>query len=88
MQCGLTISEELTVKKLNEYDFLIPDVSSFDNEIHHVDDLYFLLGIMGVDYTINLTNAGLNRYFTWLSENKNKSILQMEKSEIHKTINI
>lgn len=76
------------LEKLNEYDFLIPDVSSFDNEIHHVDNLYFVLGIMGIEYTINLTNAGLNRYFTWLSENKNKSILQMEKCEIHKTINI
>lgn len=76
------------LEKLNEYDFLIPDVSSFDNEIHHVDNLYFVLGIMGIEYTINLTNAGLNRYFSWLSENNHKSILQMEKFEFHKNISI
>lgn len=75
-------------EKLNEYDFLIPDISSFDNEVHQVDNLYFVLGIMGIEYTINLTNAGLKRYFSWLSENNNKSILQMEKSEFHKNINI
>lgn len=75
-------------EKLNEYDFLIPDISSFDNEIHQVDNLYFVLGIMGIEYTINLTNGGLNRYISWLSENNNKSILQMEKFEFHKNINL
>ena len=75
-------------EKLNEYDFLIPDISSFDNEIHQVDNLYFVLGIMGIEYTINLTNAGLNRYISWLSENNSKSILQMEKFEFHNNINI
>lgn len=76
------------LEKLNEYDFLIPDVYSLDNEIHHVDNLYFVLGIMGIEYTINLTNAGLNRYISWLSENNNKSILQMEEFEFHKNINL
>lgn len=75
-------------EKLNEYDFLIPDISSFDNEIHQVDNLFFVLGIMGIEYTINLTNAGLNRYISWLSENNNKSILQMKKFEFHKNINL
>ncbi len=75
-------------EKLNEYDFLIPDISSFNNEVHQVDNLYFVLGIMGIEYTINLTNAGLNRYISWLSENNNKSILLMEKSEFHKNINL
>jgi len=74
-------------EKLNEYDFLIPDISLFDNGIHQMNNLYFVLGIMGIEYTINLTNAGLKRYFSWLSENNNKSILQMEKSEFHKNIN-
>lgn len=75
-------------EKLNEYDFLIPDISSFDNEIHQVDNLYFVLSIMGIEYTINLTNGGLNRYISWLSENNNKSILQMAKFEFHKNINL
>lgn len=75
-------------EKLNEYDFLIPDNPSIDDDIHKIDDLYFVMGIMGIEYTINLTNAGLNRYITWLSENQNKSILQMKKSEFHSNLNI
>lgn len=46
------------------------------------------MAIMGIEYTINLTNAGLNRYFAWLSDNQDKSILQMEKSEFHSNIKI
>lgn len=76
------------LEKLNEYDFLILGTSSLGNEMHQVDNLYFILGIMGIEYTINLTNAGLNGYFTWLSDNNNRSILQMEKSEFHNLINL
>lgn len=72
------------LEKLNEYDFLIPDEPEIDNEIHSIDNLYFVMGIMGIEYTINLTGAGLDRYTKWLSENHNKSILQMEKLEFHK----
>lgn len=75
-------------EKLNEYDFLIPDNPSIHDNIYKIDDLYFVMGIMGIEYTINLTNAGLNRYITWLSENQNKSILQMKKSEFHSNLNI
>ena len=46
------------------------------------------MAIMGIEYTINLTNAGLHRYITWLSNNKNKSILQMAKSELHSNLNL
>lgn len=69
---------------LNEYDFLMPDMPSFDNEIHQLDNLYFVVGVLGIEYTINLTNAGLSRYYNWLSANNNKSILHMKKSEFHK----
>lgn len=74
------------LEKLNEYDFLIPDNATIEGDIYHVDNLYFVMGIMGIEYAINLTNAGLNRYFTWLSDNQNKSILQMEKHEFHSNI--
>lgn len=76
------------LEKLNEYDFLIPDNSSIEGDIHKIDNLYFVMAIMGIEYTINLTSAGLNRYITWLSDNQNKSILQMEKSEFHSNLNI
>ncbi|OUL60978.1 HNH endonuclease [Flavobacterium sp. AJR] len=76
------------LQKLNEYDFLIPDNPTTQNEIHTFDNLYFVMAIMGVEYTINLTDAGLNRYVTWLSDNENKSILQMEKSEFHSNLNL
>jgi hypothetical protein len=75
-------------EKLNEYDFLIPDAPSIDGEIHQLDNLYFVMAIMGIEYSINLTNAGLDRYFSWLSENNNKSILQMVKYEFHNKFNI
>ena len=76
------------LEKLNEYDFLIPDISTIEGETHKVDNLYFVMAILGIEYTVNLTNAGLNRYFTWLSENQNRSILQMKKSEFHSNINL
>lgn len=76
------------IEKLNEYDFLIPDNPTIEGEIHNIDNLYFVMAIMGIEYTINLTNAGLNRYITWLSDNHNKSILQMEKAEFHSNINL
>lgn len=76
------------LEKLNEYDFLIPDNSIIEGYFNKINNLYFVLGIMGLEYTINLTNAGLDRYTTWISENQNKSILQMEKSEFHSNLNI
>lgn len=76
------------LEKLNEYDFLIPDNPLIEGDINKINNLYFVLGIMGLEYTINLTNAGLDRYTTWISENQNKSILQMEKSEFHSNLNI
>lgn len=87
------ISGELEIKydkknnkilhKLNEYDFLIPDNPKTEGEIYYLENLYFVLNILGIEYSINLTNTGLNRYCTWLAENQNKSILQMKKSEFH-----
>lgn len=74
------------LEKLNEYDFLIPENPIIEGEIHKVDNLYFVIAIMGIEYTINLTNAGLNRYFNWLSDNQYKSILQMAKSEFHSNL--
>lgn len=76
------------LEKLNEYDFLMTDSPTLKGEEHQVDNLYFVMAIMGIEYTINLTNAGLDRYFTWLSDNQDKSILQMEKSEFHSNIKI
>jgi hypothetical protein len=76
------------LEKLNEYDFLIPDNPTSEKEIHTFENLYFVMAIMGIEYTINLTDAGLDRYITWLSDNKNKSILLMEKSEFHSNLNI
>jgi len=76
------------LEKLNEYDFLIPDNTIVNGEDHQIDNLYFVMAIMGVEYTINLTNAGLNRYIKWLTDNQNKSILQMEKSEFHSNLNL
>lgn len=76
------------LEKLNEYDFLIPDDPSINEDIHLLDNLYFVMAIMGIEYTINLTNKGLNRYITWLSANNNKSIQQMEKSEFHTNLNL
>ncbi len=75
-------------EKLNEYDFLIPDNPTKEGEFIKMDNLYFVMGIMGIEYTINLTNAGLDRYINWLSENQNKSILQMQKAEFHSNLNI
>lgn len=74
------------LEKLNEYDFLIPDKPAIDGELYGIENLYFVMAIMGVEYTINLTNGGLTRYFTWLADNQNKSILQMEKSEFHSNL--
>lgn len=76
------------LEKLNEYDFLMTDNPTLKGEDHQIDNLYFVMAIMGIEYTINLTNAGLNRYFIWLYDNQNKSILQMEKHEFHSKIKI
>lgn len=76
------------IEKLNEYDFLIPDNPTIEGEFLKIDNLYFVMAIMGIEYTINLSNAGLDRYVNWLSENQNKSILQMQKSEFHSNLNI
>ncbi len=69
---------ESYLKKMNEYDFLIPDEPSLDNNLYYVKNLYFVLGIMGIEYTINLVNTGLERYIKWLSENNYKSFLQIK----------
>lgn len=71
------------LQKLNEYDFLIPDNPTIEGETYYLDNLYFVMNILGIEYSINLTNSGLTRYFTWLSDNQNKSILQMEKSKFY-----
>ena len=76
------------IETLNEYDFLIPDNPSINKEYHQINNLYFVMAIMGIEYTINLTNGGLDRYINWLSENQNKSILLMEKSEFHSNLNL
>ena len=71
------------LEKLNEYDFLIPDNPIIEWDIYNVYNLYFVMAIKSIEYTINLSNAGLNRYITWLSDNQNKSILLIEKFEFH-----
>ncbi|WP_433811383.1 HNH endonuclease [Flavobacterium johnsoniae] len=76
------------LEKLNEHDFLFPDDVISNDEVYRIDNLYFVLAIMGIEYTINLTNAGLDRYLKWLSDNQNKSILQMEKNEFHSNLNL
>lgn len=76
------------MEKLNEYDFLIPDNPPVNGEYHQIDNLYFVMAILGIEYTINLTNGGLNRYISWLYDNQNKSILLMEKSEFHSHLNL
>lgn len=73
------------LQKMNEYDFLIPDEPSLDNGLYNVKNLYFVLGIMGIEYTINLVNPDLERYIKWLSENNNKSFLRM-KADAHERI--
>lgn len=87
-QVSFCEKSNMFLEKLNEYDFLIPEISKVDGEIHKVDNLYFVMAIFGIEYSINLTNAGLNSYFSWLSRNQNKSILRMEKSEFHSTPNL
>lgn len=71
------------VETMNEYDFLMPDAPIINGENHRIDNLYFVMAIMGIEYTINLTNAGLGRYIKWLSDNQNKSILLMDKSKFN-----
>lgn len=72
-----------TYEVLHEFDFLFPDKPKINGGLHTVDDLYFVLAIMGIEYTINMTDAGLDRYMKWLADNRNKSILLMEKSEFN-----
>ncbi|WP_299550982.1 HNH endonuclease [Seonamhaeicola sp.] len=74
-----------TMEIMNEYDFFIPDKPTINGEDNRLDNLYFVMAIMGVEYTINLTNTGLDRYLKWLSNNDNKSILQMEKRNFIQT---
>lgn len=71
------------MEKMYEYDFLVPDNPTIYGEDYKVNNLYFVMAIMGMEYVINLTNAGLTRYYTWLFDNQNKSILQMGKYEFH-----
>lgn len=67
-------------EKLHEFDFLFPDKPKSNQDKTEVSNLYFVMSIMGIEYVINMTNAGLSRYFLWLSENNEKSILLMDKS--------
>lgn len=48
-----------------------------------MEDMYFVCAIMGIEYTINLTEKGLGEYLKWLNKNNNKSILLMEKKDFH-----
>ncbi len=68
---------------MHEYDFLIPNTPSIDGETHIIEDVCFVCAIMGIEYTINLTQKGLVVYFEWLEKNNNKSILMMEKNDFH-----
>ncbi len=68
---------------MHEYDFLIPSKPEIDGEFRHMDDLYFVCAIMGVEYTINLTEKGMDEYLKWINRNHNKSILLMEKKDFH-----
>ncbi|WP_295123480.1 HNH endonuclease [uncultured Chitinophaga sp.] len=63
---------------MNEFDFLIPDEPTLVGEQRIVTNLYFVIAIMGIEYTINMTNAGLDRYLSWILDNKNQSILYKE----------
>lgn len=76
------------METLNEYDFLIPDVPVIDGQDYKIDNLYFVIAILGIEYCINLSNAGLSRYNKWLADNNYKSILMMEKSEFHSNLNL
>lgn len=89
-ECQIKYDKKLNkiLEKLNEYDFLLPDNPTISGENHKLDNLYFVMAILGIEYTINLTNAGLIRYIKWLSDNQNKSILQMEKSEFNSNLNL
>lgn len=68
---------------LHEFDFLLPDKPIVNGELNQLNNLYFVMAIMGIEYTINITNAGLGRYIEWLSVNQDKSILLMDKSEFN-----
>lgn len=60
---------------LHEFDFLIPEEPVPHREQYRLDNLYFLVAIMGIEYTLNMTNAGLGSYLKWLDDNQGKSIL-------------
>lgn len=74
---------ETSYEILHEFDFLFPDKPILNSGLHQINNLYFVIAIMGVEYTINLTNGGLHRYIQWLSDNDGKSILLMNKSEFN-----
>jgi len=68
---------------MHEYDFLIPNKPVINEETHIMEDLYFVCAILGIEYTINLTEKGLDEYLNWLNRNNNRSILLMEKKEFY-----
>lgn len=76
-------AQNIMMEKMSEYDFLIPDVPTIEGGDRSVKNLYFIMAIMGVEYSVNLTNGGIERYINWLKDNQNKSILQMHKSQFH-----
>lgn len=81
LQINYDKSTKKLIEKMNEYDFFIPDRPIIRSEYQQIDNLYFVMCILGIEYTINLTPGGLDRYMRWLSDNQNKSILLMEKHE-------
>jgi hypothetical protein len=58
-------SEGVPYQILHEYDFLY-----IENYY-----LFFICVIMGVEYTINMAESDLQKYFEWLNDNNNKSPL-------------
>jgi len=84
---GKVFSEDNSTKVfevLHEFDFLFPDKPEpKDDQMLVIKNLYFVCAIMGVEYTINVTNAGIARYLQWLKDNKNQSILLLDKGQFN-----
>lgn len=57
------------VQRLHEFDILVTDQSEY----------FFVIAILGVEFTINLGGPEISGYEKWLSENHYKSPLYVEK---------
>jgi hypothetical protein len=75
----------------NETDrFFNPNVSDEPYEVLHEqnlvylqkEQLYLVLILFGIEYTINLTNPKISGYLEWLKENNNKSPIIGEKERV------